>query len=79
METTKEKAEELVKRFTGYSMTYYSDVSGWDTQSGHDNAVQCAHIAVDEILNVITTFTAGDPLDYTTAYWKQVKTEIEKL
>jgi len=59
--TPKEKAIELVDRFT--FRCFECDYEG--------NAKQCALIAVDEILNIITF----DEL----RYWQEVKQEIELL
>ena len=61
--TPKEKAIELVE-----SMTFKCYECG-----GEDNAKKCAIIAVDEIISV----TADDWSH--SAYWQEVKTELEKL
>ena len=66
--TPKEKAEELVNKF--------SDLEDGEMYIG--KAKQCALIAVDEIINsvVITNLTiAQNQFDY----WEEVKSEIEKL
>ncbi len=71
----KEKAEELVEKFTDIENKYkeYSDFK---------QAKQCALIAVDEAekseYNVLTKFEIVSQ-KYTSAYWQEVKTEIEKL
>ena len=55
--TPKEKAKEIAMKFDKYGQT--------------DNAVKCALICVDEILEF------HDRIDV--KYWKEVKQEIEKL
>jgi hypothetical protein len=75
--TPKEKAEELVERFSEYSHTefiYYKGGYQLDTQI--QNAKQCALIAVDEILKLVS-----DDLDLyykDCIYWEEVKTELTK-
>jgi len=54
----KEKAVELIKKFIEHS-----------NECDKKEAVQCALIAVDEILNT-------DIFSITEAYWKEVKKEI---
>ena len=65
----KDKAEELVGRFT-------FTCRECDYQ---DNAKQCALIAVDEILNAFYSLRFGNALDDDLEYWEEVKQEIEKL
>jgi hypothetical protein len=65
MKTAKEKAEELIDKFKIYSNDYI------------DNK-QCALIAVDEILNLISEYTI-EPIVFDIKYWQEVKSEIEKL
>jgi len=71
--TPKEKAEELIKKM---KLCLFSD--------GYYDAKQCALIAVDEIIKI----TCLKDLNYKKyindnsefiSYWKEVKTEIEKL
>jgi|LakMenE18May11ns_1017448.scaffolds.fasta_scaffold7652142_1 hypothetical protein len=67
--TPKEKAQELVLKYLRIENTndWWSKVP----------AKQCALIAVDEIINNVLV---GIDLPSTWGnYWKQVKTEIEKL
>ena len=74
--TPKEKAESLI------AIMY--DVDFWDDEDQsimqYHHAVKCALIAVDEIIN---SNPHSNPLNtgvYSTMnYWRQVKTEIEKL
>ena len=55
--TPKEKAMEIAMKFDKYGQT--------------DNAVKCALICVDEILE--------ECLDIKESYWQEVKQEINKL
>ena len=65
MKTPKEKAEELVNKFT--------DLEDGEMYIG--KAKQCALIAVDEILKIGSVI-----VDYNTRdYWQEVKNEIQKL
>jgi hypothetical protein len=72
----KEKAKELVKKFTAHS--YHND----NVQQCFDHAKQCALIAVDEILESLGYKKLSDS-PYTTLearqYYVQVKQEIENL
>jgi hypothetical protein len=65
--TTKEKAEELVQRFN----VLQTFIEGF----AYEHAIECALIAVDEIISVI------DPENNFKSYmyWKEVKQEIQKL
>ena len=72
--TPKEKAQELVKKFTEHTRIFDSQF-GW-----HDNiesAKQCAIIAVDEILKLVSHDL--DLYYKDCIYWEQVKTEIQAL
>jgi len=73
--TPKEKAEELVEKFTDIENKYneYSDFK---------QAKQCALIAVDEIINTLDSERIKYSSDYCfeeNKYWTEVKQEIEKL
>jgi hypothetical protein len=76
--TPKEKAQELVERFGEYSHTeFISYRGGYQLDTQIQNAKQCALIAVDEILKLVS-----DDLDLyykDCIYWEQVKAEIEHL
>lgn len=63
--TPKEKANELVEKFSNASM-----------QSECYN-IQCAIIAVEEILYTMTWNQGVD--DPTYVYWQEVKQELEKM
>ena len=71
--TPKEKAKQLVKKFTSATMTLVADYEWVDDIF---SAKQCALIAVDEILkNNLILFE-----DYLNdEYWREVKQEIELL
>jgi hypothetical protein len=68
--TPKEKAREL---FNKMDMIIYTDQDNWKSQ-----CIECALIAVDEILDAIVIINEYDfePLN---EYWQKVKQEIEKL
>lgn len=69
MTTPKEKAEELVSKFTPFADTYhYGNLA---------NAKQCALIAVDELKQ--STKNGLGITKYSKEYWQEVKKEIEKL
>lgn len=61
----KEKAKELVDKFTMDN-----------TRQGERNAIKCALIAVDEILNA-NQIWYEDSIPY--KYWNEVKNEINKI
>jgi hypothetical protein len=65
--TPKEKAKELVDKM-------YKVHSGSASEITLHFAIQCALIAVDEILNILKA-ELGDPIEY----WQEVKQEINKL
>ncbi len=69
--TPKEKAKELVDRFSEYQHTDFNySRGGYQADTQIQNAKQCALIAVDEIL---------DKDGYNNEYYQEVKQEIEKL
>lgn len=83
MSNPKEKANELVNKFMVYS---YYDAHDLTTpqrrkESKKESAIQCALIAVDEILKSCPIELVGNAgkFTYTDDYWQQVKTELEKL
>ena len=61
--TPKEKAEELVNKFSHFTVQ-----EKWELKNYY--AMECALIAVDEIINNVELYST---------YWKEVKEEIEKL
>jgi hypothetical protein len=74
--TPKEKAKELVEKYQKLDIEIGGQYDGYLTMKIHD-AKQCALIAVDEILKLVS-----DDLDLyykDCIYWEQVKTEIQSL
>jgi hypothetical protein len=74
--TPKEKAKELFKKYSKGK-----DKHGWNLCEFNSCAIQCALIAVDEIIN---TNALSEMLDYgidktNLFYWEEVKQEIENL
>jgi len=63
MTPPKEKAEELI------------DKMSFETHK--HNAISCALIAVDEILNTLYSIPFGNALDNELEYWEEVKQEIK--
>jgi L-rhamnose mutarotase len=70
--TPKEKAEELVKKYSCYF--HGIDENLFEEVVIHDDSKGCAIVAVDEILK---TFDITTPSQI--EYWQQVKHEIEQL
>ena len=74
--TPKEKAIELVNKFSNYAHK-----NTWDKKDYC--AIECASIAVDEILSTNPSYIYWDTYDDETpsavTYWNEVKSEIEKL
>jgi hypothetical protein len=67
----KEKAEELVNKFTPHTKVFHEHL-GWVNYL--DSTKQCALIAVDEILK-LELQEVYQNIDY----WREVKQEIEKI
>lgn len=65
--TAKEKANELVKKFSP-KLPFYTE------KDNKQKSKECALICVDEILNAVTTIA-----DKKYEYYKEVKEEIMKL
>jgi len=74
MITPKEMADQLVKRF--HPMTYTA-VHEQDTTGEYADAIRCALIAVDEILKAVESDWGF--MGVRQDYWREVKTELEKL
>lgn len=72
-----EKANELIEKFSYYSFYLeYRDAE----EDRIKNAKQCALIAVDEMMKVTKyEYERFNNDRFSENYWKQVKTEIEKL
>ena len=87
--TPKQKAKELVEKFIKYAdkgaqlkTNEHTGRTGIfiPAYRSEYNAKQCATIAVDEILDVlgnVGVYSFADPK--VTAYWEDVKAEIENL
>ena len=71
MNNAKEKAKELVDK-------YYVELKEHKGYYDLETAIQCALIAVDEILNVIKDIYCYD-FDTLNPYYEEVKKEIEIL
>ena len=65
--TPKEKAIELVDKYGTYVVMWTGGI-----EVERQNCKQCALIAVDEILKLLSN-------DIGLYYWQEVKTELEKL
>lgn len=87
--TPEEKAKELVQKFKAHS---YYDAHDLTTRSQREasniaSAVECALIAVDEIVQSATALSPGIVMEIGSrgkfglwsTYWELVKQEIEKL
>jgi len=70
--TPKEKANELIEKFLSLN-----DIFNKPIITDEQDAVKCAIIAVDEILNAIPMYTGN--LNQTWKYYNEVKSELEKL
>lgn len=69
----KQKAEELVEKYKEY--TYYNFTDDYVEEDKKYNAIQCAIIAVEEIIKS----RPSKPNDYTDTlgYWQEVKKHLE--
>jgi hypothetical protein len=74
--TPKEKAEELVSKFTPHTKVFHEHL-GWVNYL--DSTKQCALIAIDEIIANIEPSVSMDVISARIKYWEQVKIEINKL
>jgi hypothetical protein len=70
--TPKEKAEQLVNKFSHFTVQ-----EKWELKNYY--AMECALIAVDEILDSIDWDYYEGSQQTQQNYWKEVKQEIEKL
>jgi len=76
--TPQEKAEDLINSFYYSLPNNGSEVGLNSTTERYKEAIQCALIAVDEIIKTIEYSSQADEMSKT-SYWEQIKTEIEKL
>lgn len=67
--TPQEKAREL------YNLMYSNNSHPFNVQVRKESAKKCALIAVDELIQELT----GSGIVGSSAYWKEVKQEIENL
>lgn len=74
--TPKEKAKELVDRFTPSTRQYNSEF-GWEDSLYY--AKEAALIAIDETLWVLNELDHDLPDDDAILFYSEVKQEIEKL
>ena len=75
----KEKAKELVEKFKPYSHFWAHDFGrkkDYDIEQ-LENAVECALIAVDEIISIKILWFQKDTKDID--FWKEVKKELLKM
>lgn len=74
--TPKEKAKELLDKFT-FASIYFTN----NTNGAKLNAKTCALIAVDEIISLMIKFHGRHIKDNLSEikYWEEVKQEIEAL
>ena len=76
--TPKEKAKELVDKFSNHSFYDQSKNNQCQFIETKESAKQCALIAVDEIINSGDKNIWGVPAPSLT-FWQQVRKEIENL
>ena len=72
--TPREKAEELVYKFKKYAYYPKTDDDELFVNQLNKNAKECALIAVDEIIDLLS-----HDINPLVNYWFEVKSEIEKL
>jgi hypothetical protein len=80
MNNAKEKAEELIKKYSDFVSGYIGSSMLTNTEYPEgilNNAKQCSLIAVDEITNIKLLWFQKDTKELD--YWQEVKTEIKKL
>ena len=85
--TPKEKAKNLVDKFSEYAHTDFVYIrGGYQAESQLQNAKQCALITVDEILNLeppklsyLEPWRNRRRKRLSKSWWQEVKQEIEKL
>jgi hypothetical protein len=71
MKTSKEKADELFKKFIFYTLNDFSNENFEQTR-------QCALVAVNEMLG-LGAMVGSDLSDLFYIYWEEVKQEIKNL
>ena len=68
MKTAVEKAQELVDKFMPHSTG----------NSNSNEAIECALIAVDEVIKVLYSLKFGNAISEEIEYWDKVKHELTK-
>jgi len=68
MKTSQEKAQELVTKFMPHSTG----------NSNRNEAIDCALIAVDEVIKVLYSLKFGNALSEEIEYWEEVKQALTK-
>ena len=72
--TPKEKANELIEEYLSLNDNFNKPIV-----TDEQDAVRCAIIAVDEMIEILKTDYESERLVYTLYYWQSVKTELETL
>ena len=75
--TPEQKAIELLEKLIPHVYNEYDGSDGGRDYNAKRHTIQCALIAVDEILSIELIKESID--DYYFKYWQQVKQELEKL
>jgi len=76
--TPKEKADELVYRFST-PIKVFSQLEGWIIHVDSSKAKGHALVAVDELIKIHYLLTTTHDTSPSINYWKDVKQELEKL
>jgi hypothetical protein len=76
--TPKEKADELVYRFST-PIKVFSQLEGWIIHVDSSKAKGHALVAVDELIKIHYLLTTTQDTSPSINYWKDVKQELEKL
>ena len=74
MKTPEQKAKELIEEYLSLNDNFNKPIV-----TDEQDAVKCAIIAVDEMIEILKTDYESERLVYTLYYWQSVKTELETL
>lgn len=74
-QSPKEKADELIEKFKGIETNFSRDGGYTFENIYREDAIQCALIAVDEMIHYLEIVLGVDRHDF--EYWQQVKAELE--
>jgi hypothetical protein len=82
--TPEQKAIELLEKLIPHVYNEYDGSDGGKVYNAKRHTIQCALIAVDEIINSNPTSQLSDPflgnkIYENVNYWQEVKQELEKL